>query len=630
MKQAETDLHTPQDGPGHIPAADEPPPDGDWLALSEANAAAAPAPALTPLRGGLGRLAAAWRYLADPAERHALVQYAKGSLSHAMQGLRHPPMTAVMAAPAHPAAGEGGGPPENAEEAAPFDPLAARQRLDEALAALSPRGTVHVPANARSLDRLLSDPPPANDFEASDLLHDCFPRGTRHSDNRVLLAVARNLTRRFGGPGRLPIASGKAWTMLDPGIFADQMAAQLAEISRFVLGWQAENKNFLILEFAEVELIEFLFEHLHPRRHGGLLLKVMDFKVLSARRTGLLRRIPARVRRHLQHGGPAALAYGRDSATLLQIIERQAAFRPVAEAAALSRAEIERMLARLAPPAGQAEPTVQTQAAAPAPQRPAAPRPDISQIMQALGPAADPSIPRPAASAVPPARAVPHPAPRTTQHVGLSAAAPVPTAISAAVAAPAATSTLSVGGTPGPVSAALPVPVENGRRRVGAAVKADAVMRVLRGEAPERVAAAIGISPDLLDHWRETFLAGGAASLALHGAKAKAKPKAEPKKAALPAPSRRGRGRQDETSIEELKAKVQALIRTVEDLSGRIQVLPAEPPAALPLPPPAPPSAPLALPTTPGETPPGFPAEDPNPPQRIKRTRRPPKREDAE
>lgn len=625
MKKAETDLHRPQDAPGDIPAAEDPPPDGDWLALSEANAEAAPGPTLSPLRGGLGRLAAAWRYLADPAERHALVQYAKGSLSHAAQSLRHPPMTAVMSPPSPAAAGEAGAEAEELDENAAFDPLVARQRLDEALAALSPRGTVHVPANARALDRLLGDPPPANDFEASDLLHDCFPRGTRHSDNRVLLAVARNLTRRFGRPGRLPIASGKAWTMLDPAVFADQMAAQLAEISRFVLGWQAENKNFLILEFAEVELIEFLFEHLHPRRHGGLLLKVMDFKVLSARRTGLLRRIPARVRRHLQHGGPAGLAYAQDSATLLQVIERQAAFRPVAEAAALSRAEIERILARLAPPPAQAEAPVPAAAVPPQPNG-AAPRPDISQIMQALGPTADPRIPRPKTSAPPSVQAAPRP-PQASPYVGLSAAAPIPAAISAAAAPQAPTATLSVGGgRPGPVSAGLPVPVESGRRRFGAAVKADAVMRVLRGEAPERVAAAVGISPDLLNHWRETFLAGGAASLALHGTKAKSRPKAEPK--ALPAPSRRNRGRQDETSIEELKTKVQALIRTVEDLSGRIQVLPAEPPAALP--PPAPPSSPAALPKAVGEPPPGFPAEDPNPPKRIKRTRRPPKREGAE
>ena len=330
----EADSHMPPAGEGEIAAPPPPPVGGGWLTVAEATErprSGMDDGVLGSLSRGLGRLAASWRYVADPAERHALLQVARGGLSRVMQSIRHPSMAASMAP---------SGPPlalpshmSEPDSVAPFDPEAALARLRSALRQLPDKGEVAIPGNLQSLDRLLIDPPPSLDFEAADLLHDCFPRGTRHSDNRVLLAVARNLTRNFGRPGRLPMTSGKAWTMLNPAVYADQMAAQLAEISDFVLTWQAQEKSFLILEFAEVELIEFLFEHLHPRRHGALLIKVMDFKVLSTRRAGLLRRIPARVRRFVQHTAGAdpsvPLTYAKDSATLLELIEKRVMFRPV-------------------------------------------------------------------------------------------------------------------------------------------------------------------------------------------------------------------------------------------------------------------------------------------------------------
>ncbi|WP_235062863.1 helix-turn-helix domain-containing protein [Paramagnetospirillum caucaseum] len=566
------------------------PAEGGWLTASEAAERPPPpaaAPLLDPLRRGLGRLAASWRYLADPAERHALLQHLRGGLSQVAGSFRRPSMAASMEPAMLPPA------MSEPDAVAPFDPEAALARLRSALRQLPEKGEVVVPGNLQSLDRLLGDPPPALDFEAADLLHDCFPRGTRHSGNRVLLAAARNLTRNFGRPGRLPMTSGKAWTMLDPAVFADQMAAQLAEISDFVLTWQAQEKSFLILEFAEVELVEYLFEHLHPRRHGALLIKVMDFKVLSTRRAGLLRRIPARVRRFVQHTAGAdpsvPLTYARDSATLLELIERRVPFRPVAEAAAAARAEIEKVVARLSPPP---RPGPEGTASLPPPGLPppgAADRSGLDQIMQALGPSADPKAPRPSA-------------------MRISATATPPPPVQAVSAEP-----------PPRAAAGLPVPAVPLRKRFGNRQKTEAVMRVLSGESREQVAAAFGATPDLVDRWLDSFCNGGASALA---------PKA---KAARPRQPPRPKAAVEAASLDDLKAKLESLLQTVEVLSTQILSLPAETePAAAPaaLPPPAPPP-PIPAPPVPAPSdvpPPGFPAEDPDPPPRLKRSRTPRRR----
>lgn len=581
------------DGVPHLPA------EGGWLTVSETaehSGSTGGGGLLAPLRRGLGRLAASWRYLADPAERHALLQHARGGLARLAQSARGQAMTGSM----NPADPPPVLPSEMSEpDAVPdFDPEAALARLRSALRQLPERGEVVVPGNLQSLDRLLSDPPPAMDFQAADLLHDCFPRGTRHSGNRVLLAVARNLTRNFGRPGRLPMTSGKAWTMLDPAVFADQMAAQLAEISDFVLNWQAQEKSFLILEFAEVELIEYLFEHLHPRRHGALLIRVMDFKVLSTRRAGLLRRIPARVRRFVQHTAGAApsvpLSYARDSAVLLEHIEKRILFRPVTEAAATARAEVEKIIARLSPPE-------QDGALRLAPSSAAGPEPDkpgLDQIMQALSG---------------PSQATATASPQT---------APSPGRISATSSAPQPVQAVSVSAQPQP-AASLPVPVAPLRKRFGNRQKTEAVMRVLAGESREQVAVVLGATPDLVERWLGAFLNGGSSALA-----AKAKPVKPRRAKAHPQP--------EAASIDDLKAKLQALLQTVEVLSSQMNALPpaeavspppppALPPPAVIEPAPAPPP-PAECSATPGSPPPGFPAEDPNPPPRLKRSRSPRRR----
>ncbi|BAE52249.1 Alanine and proline-rich secreted protein apa precursor [Paramagnetospirillum magneticum AMB-1] len=574
-----------------------PPPvsEGGWLTVSEASGTGTSSGGglLGPLRRGLGRLTASWRYLADPAERHALVQQMRGGLARLTHSFQRPSMAASMDVAAPPTVL----PSDKSEpdEVPPFDPEAALARLRSALRQLPDKGEVIVPGNLQSLDRLLAEPPPAMDFEAADLLHDCFPRGTRHSGNRVLLAVARNLTRNFGRPGRLPMTSGKSWTMLDPAVFVDQMAAQLAEISDFVLTWQAQEKSFLILEFAEVELIEYLFEHLHPRRHGALLIQVMDFKVLSTRRAGLLRRIPARVRRFVQHTAGAdpsvPLAYARDTAKLLELMEQRVFFRPVVEAAAAARAEVEKVIERLAPPA-PGQPSLSLAPGG----RPAEAGSGLGQIMQAVGPNAPPAA-RPAP---------PPPASATPAAMVSAAPAPSPPTQAVSVVAP-------------PRPAGLPVPTVPQRKRFSNRVKTEAVMRVLAGESREQVAAALGATPDLLERWLDSFLNGGAAALA---------PKAKAQ-AAKPARSSRSKGPApvEAASIDDLKAKLQSLLQTVEVLSTQIHALPAEdkaPPPALP-PPAAPRPAVAPAPRSDGTAspPPGFPAEDPDPPPRLKRSRTP-------
>jgi transposase-like protein len=545
LDRAETQADRPADAEPRGEAGDVPLPlseDRGWLAASERRDERPSPPSISPIGRGLRRIAASWRYLADPAERHALLQHARNRLARIIGGLGRPGMAAGMQAagalPPPPAAETD---PAEADPPPPFDPEAALARLHSALRQLPDKGETVIPGNLQSLDRLLSDPPPALDFEAADLLHDCFPRGTRHSANRVLLAVARNLTRHFGRPGRLPMTAGKAWSMLNPAVFGDQMAAQLAEISDFILAWQAREKSFLILEFAEVELIEYLFEHLHPRRHGILLIRVMDFKVLSTRRAGLLRRIPARVRRFVQHTAGAdpkvPLAYARDTARLLELMERQVTFRPVVEAAAAARAEVDKIIEQLAP-----------QGAAAAPPPAAAGEADIGHIKRALSPAAPPP-------AAPPPAATPPTAPPALAAGAISASAPTAPPVPAISAIPA-----------------RPPAAAPRRRRFGDKLKTEAVMRRLQGAPPEQVAAAIGATPELVESWLAAFLKGGSAALG-----GRSGPRT-PAATAVPA------------DLDDLKSKLQSLLQTVDTLSSQIQTLADAPPSDTPPsgPPPAP------------------------------------------
>lgn len=351
-----------------------------------------------------------------------------------------------------------------------MDPIEARAKIDFILRHLPPKGDPSIPSNVSAAGLLLADQPPSLDFQAVDLLHDCFPRGTRNSDSRILMAAARNLTRRFGLPGRLPIAAGKAWTMLDPDVFNDEMAAQLAAISSFILDWQTTQGSFLILEFAEIELIEYLFENMHPVRHAALLIKVMEFKVLSARRVGLLRRIPARVRRFVQNpeGRSAVVvrAYVDDTISLLKSLSGPQHFSAVSMASRIALAELDKIVAQLE--------TSSLSALAPILPKTQTEPQSLHPIMRGLGGAA---------------------------------------------AAPS--STLPVTPVPGHRAGGGQ---SQARRRFTKAQKSEAVMRVLRGEECEWVALSVGVTSEQLSLWQDAFLNGGSAALG----KGKSREQADP------------------------------------------------------------------------------------------------------
>lgn len=220
------------------------------------------------------------------------------------------------------------------------------------------RGDGTLPERVEVLESLLADPPPANDFIALDLLAECWGKGAHAIPSRALLAVAQNLSRNFGLPGKLPMASSKAWKMLDCEVFQEELAHRLIAIGAFISDWQRTQRTFLILEFGEIELVEHLFEALRPADYLDLLADVMNFKVLSNRRMGLLRRIPNRVRKQVQPMLPdradEALVLLAHTKALLEQLADPNGFTPIIDAATKALDEIEKLMklaaAAAAPP----------------------------------------------------------------------------------------------------------------------------------------------------------------------------------------------------------------------------------------------------------------------------------------
>lgn len=210
------------------------------------------------------------------------------------------------------------------------------------------KGETALPARQDALAQLLSDPPPPQDFIALDALYACWPKNTQDCPSRALLAVAQNLSRNFGLPGKLPMASAKAWRMLSPTVFEAELAQRLSDVGSFIADWQKTQRTFLILEFSEIELVEYLFEALHPGYHADILAGVMNFKVLSNRRLGLLRRIPARIRRQVAPLLPdhkeKALVEMAHAKALLERVAGETGFAPIVETAAKAVEELDKMM----------------------------------------------------------------------------------------------------------------------------------------------------------------------------------------------------------------------------------------------------------------------------------------------
>jgi len=248
--------------------------------------------------------------------------------------------------------------------------------IERAMAGVPAKGECVIPKNVEAAAALLSHLDALNDLQALDYLQSAFPRSTRRSKNRVILAIARAVTESFGTANRLPLTSMCAWSMLDAEVFTDEFAAQFTIISTFILGWQSDKKDFLLLDPSEVSLIELMFESLHPRKQGLLAAKVMDFKVMSNRRLGLIRRIPNRVEQILTSAAATgttetAIQYAKDCLALLDHIARPEGFAPIIEEAKISAGKIVKTVQRvMAPPAQPALPPpdgqTPVQAAAPA------------------------------------------------------------------------------------------------------------------------------------------------------------------------------------------------------------------------------------------------------------------------
>ena len=207
---------------------------------------------------------------------------------------------------------------------------------------------IELPDYARhaALQSLLAPTATLCDLEALDLLYLAWPRDTRDSTDESLLTVAQNLALNFGQPDRLPMSCSKAWRMLDPARFSSEMAAQLRTISHFVKDWGKTRTEFLILDYGEIELIEWLFEALDIGVYGDVLADVMNFKALSLRRAGLLRRIPPRVERQfapLVTSGRADLAVAELSKVkiFLDRLVTADGFAPITDAARNAGARIQ-------------------------------------------------------------------------------------------------------------------------------------------------------------------------------------------------------------------------------------------------------------------------------------------------
>lgn len=369
------------------------------------------------------------------------------------------------------------------DEAIDRDQLTAR--IGQVLRTIPEKGETIVPDDLSAVALLLDTPEDLMDLEALDALQSAFPRNTKMSRNRVLLAVARSLTRSFGTETRLPLAAAKAWAMLDPQFFTDAFAEQFDQIARFILNWQTEKKDFLLLDPSEMDLIEFMFEHLHPRRQGILVAKAMDFKALSMRRLGLLRRMPMRVDyaiRAAEAGGDmnGAIANAKDCLALLDHIARPGSFEPIVEEAKASAAKIVKSIQRVM--AAAAPPALPDQSAPPSEQR------QIAAPANAVAVNTAPNTPMNAAAAPssPPATATPAPAP------------PAPPAASASPVAP-------------------PLP-QTPPARLSKRHRTDAVIRVLRGEDMQDIAQALGVKSSAIESWTEAFISGGASALATRAA----------------------------------------------------------------------------------------------------------------
>ncbi|CAA7627826.1 hypothetical protein MCP1_700001 [Candidatus Terasakiella magnetica] len=232
----------------------------------------------------------------------------------------------------------------------------ARMVVEAALAAMPPKGEDSLPQDISALATLLHDHPLKNDFETADLVRDCFAQfGAAGIRSKALLAVAQQLARHFGLPTHRPLGTARAWRMLDAVIYESEMVEQLEAIGAFISSWQKTQSTFLCLEHGEIELIELLFEAIDPRHNSPILIKVLDFKVLSNRRLGLLRRIPHRTRKMLKEtfttDFAAGTAYLNATRAFVDRIAKTHPYTPIIDTATIVVEELDKMAEKMRPAA---------------------------------------------------------------------------------------------------------------------------------------------------------------------------------------------------------------------------------------------------------------------------------------
>jgi len=205
-----------------------------------------------------------------------------------------------------------------------------------------------------ALQALLARTPKLSDLETLSALHMLFPRDTHRSGDPALLAIAETLVRHFSTPDRRPLACTKAWTMLDPVIYERWIAKRLHALTEQILSWQRTKTAFVELQAAEIDLIEYFFEALPPGNYNEVLAPVMDLKVLSNRRLGLVRRLAYRVRQKLQtelgKDKDGVVKYLEGCVMLLDRVIKAGGYKPIIELSIATHEQLSQIHTKLVTP----------------------------------------------------------------------------------------------------------------------------------------------------------------------------------------------------------------------------------------------------------------------------------------
>ena len=211
-----------------------------------------------------------------------------------------------------------------------------------------------------ALNLLLQDPPKASDLELLAALERLYPRSTENCNDEALRLIANRLVRFLGKPERRALTCRRAWQMLDKRQMEQAIADHLRRVVETVTEWQRTHSLFFELGSAEVDVVEGFFEALPPARHRDLLADVMNLKVLSNRRMGLLRRLAMHARqqipRDIERDRPGLLTYLQACIDLFSQIIDRGGYKPIIEQASQLREQLTAIHERILNPPPPAPP----------------------------------------------------------------------------------------------------------------------------------------------------------------------------------------------------------------------------------------------------------------------------------